>query len=80
MEMESETDSTSIATNLNASIREMNLIVQYSFQFEIGRVWRGRWHTTYQNVCYMAGNFRGELIFIIFVVDSAVMKISTHES
>ena len=28
----------------------------------------------------MAGNFRGVLIFVIFVVDSAVMKISTHEN
>ena len=31
--------------------------------------------------CYrMAGNFRGVLIFVIFVVDSAVTKISTHEN
>ena len=29
---------------------------------------------------YMAGNFRGELIFIIFVVDLAVTKFSTHEN
>ena len=28
----------------------------------------------------MAGNFRGVLIFVIFVVDSAVTKISTHEN
>ena len=28
----------------------------------------------------MAGNFHGVLIFIIFVVDLAVMKISTHEN
>ena len=28
----------------------------------------------------MAGNFRGVLIFVIFVVDLAVMKISTHEN
>ena len=27
----------------------------------------------------MAGNFRGVLIFVIFVVDLAVTKISTHE-
>ena len=29
---------------------------------------------------HMAGNFRGVLIFVIFVVDSAVTKISTHEN
>ena len=28
----------------------------------------------------MAGNFRGVLIFVIFVVDVAVTKISTHEN
>jgi hypothetical protein len=28
----------------------------------------------------MAGNFRGVLIFVIFVVDLAVTKISTHEN
>ena len=28
----------------------------------------------------MAGNFRGVLIFVIFVVDLAVAKISTHEN
>ena len=28
----------------------------------------------------MAGNFRGVLIFVIFVVDSAVTKFSTHEN
>ena len=27
----------------------------------------------------MAGNFHGVLIFTIFVVDKAIMKISTHE-
>ena len=28
----------------------------------------------------MAGNFRGVLIFVIFVVDLAVTKFSTHEN
>ena len=28
----------------------------------------------------MAGNFRGVLIFVIFVVGSAVTKITTHEN
>ena len=28
----------------------------------------------------MVGNFRGVLIFVIFVVDLAVMEISTHEN
>ncbi len=28
----------------------------------------------------MAGNFRGVLIFVIFVVDLAVTRISTHEN
>ena len=27
----------------------------------------------------MVGNFRGVLIFVIFVIDSAVTKISTHK-
>ena len=27
----------------------------------------------------MAGNFRRVLIFVIFVVDSAITKITTHE-
>ena len=27
----------------------------------------------------MAGNFRGVLIFVIFVVDLAIMKITTHK-
>ena len=35
-------------------------------------------HFEYTNVYCMAGNFRGVLIFIIFVVDLAVTKISTH--
>ena len=33
----------------------------------------------YYTYC-MAGNFRGVLIFVIFVVDLAVTKISTHEN
>ena len=28
----------------------------------------------------MAGNFRGVLIFVVFVVDPAATKISTHEN
>ena len=32
------------------------------------------------NYYRMAGNFRGVLIFVIFVVDLAVTKISTHEN
>ena len=30
-------------------------------------------------VYHIVGNFRGVLIFVIFVVDLAVMKISNHE-
>ena len=28
----------------------------------------------------MAGNFRGVLIFVVFMVDSAVANITTHEN
>jgi hypothetical protein len=36
-------------------------------------------HTIESRKYHMADNFRGVLIFVIFMVDLAVMKISTHE-
>ena len=50
-----------------------NCHIQYPFYCEV------KDHVGIKNT-RMAGNFRGVLIFVIFVVDSAVTKISTHEN
>ena len=41
---------------------------------------KGLYNTITKAIYRMAGNFRRVLIFVIFVVDLAVTKISTHEN
>ena len=48
-------------------------------QLRVTKLYAPKSKLLYRIYC-MAGNFRGVLIFVIFVVDLAVTKISTHEN